>query len=100
MRCGTVRQGRIDLLQLAQEPLRFGELIEDRVVRLRKLPGNGSRQFDQSPAVAGQPITSMDLLFLVRLEFRRGDLLHLVPEQVELLFANGFRVAQCPFLCD
>ncbi len=34
----TFRQVRIDLLQLAQEPLGFRELIEDRVVRLGELP--------------------------------------------------------------
>ena len=54
MRGGNFRQAGIDLFQLAQETLRFRELIENRVVGFGELARNRRGQLDQALAVARQ----------------------------------------------
>ena len=78
VRFRAVGERGIDFLELAQELLRLGETLQNRVVALGKLPRNCRREFDQTLAVTGQPIARVDFLLLVRLKLRSADFVHLV----------------------
>src|SRR5262249_6068303 len=82
------------------EPLCLGQLIENRLVDFRKLARNGGCELDQTPAVTRQTITLLDLFFLVRMKLCRRDLLHLMAEQFDLLFACCLHPAQRFFFRD
>ncbi len=94
----TFRQAGIDLFQLAQEALRFRELVQDGVVDFGKLPRNRGCKLDQAPAVARPAIAVVNLFFLVRLEPGRADFLDLVAEQLHFLLAHRSGAAQGFFL--
>ena len=68
--------GGIDLFQLAQEPLRFGELIErPQSSASESWRETDARQLDQAPAVAGQFVATNDFsLPRQRSKICRGDL--------------------------
>jgi len=74
--------------QLTQNPLRFSESIQNRVITFRELSHDRARQFDQSLTVGRQTIAAVNFLLLARLQIGGGDFGELMPKEIELLFAS------------
>ena len=74
--------------------MRFRQLGQDRILRFGKPPRNGGRQFQEPFAVARQAITGRNFLLLAGRKTSAVDFADLMTEQIDFLFARGFRGAE------
>src|SRR5437016_3936384 len=75
----------------ARSPNAITSAIEPPYLRFKKFAGDRARELNQPFAVAGQFIAALDFLFFARAQISGADLVDLMAEQIELLFARRFR---------